>query len=47
MWLNQDFFVHALYPEGCTDDLEHRKAPHSGEYLYVCVCVCVLVGPNL
>lgn len=31
-WLEQTTFVHPLYPENCTDDLEHRRGPHSGKY---------------
>lgn len=31
-WVKQTSFVHALYPQSCTDDLEARKLEHSGNY---------------
>lgn len=31
-WVKQKTFVHALYPNACTDDLEARRLEHSGNY---------------
>ncbi|KAF1327900.1 Intraflagellar transport protein 88, partial [Globisporangium splendens] len=31
-WVKQTSFVHALYPDACTDDLQARKLEHSGNY---------------
>ncbi|RLN88754.1 hypothetical protein BBJ28_00009809 [Nothophytophthora sp. Chile5] len=31
-WVKQAVFVYPLYPETCTDDLEARRMPYSGNY---------------
>lgn len=31
-WVKQTSFVHALYPNACTDDLQARRLEHSGNY---------------
>lgn len=31
-WVKQHSFVYPIYPDSCTDDLETRRLPYSGNY---------------